>query len=151
MFILLSCHNVPQCTETFQKVIDLAPESQDATEAKEMQGKTQYAIQASMSAPADPEQQARPAVFPQRARASLHRLGQPKPFLKPFPPQARAMEDPEIAAILSDPLIRNFLNDMQGGGKAAEQAQKTMQVRPRGCAATPRELSPLCHVLSAEA
>jgi hypothetical protein len=39
------------------------------------------------------------------------------------------MEDPEIAAILSDPIIRNFLTDMQGGGDAAQQAQKTMQVR----------------------
>ena len=85
MLILLSWHNAPQCTETFQKVIDLAPESQDATEAKEMQGKTQYAIQASMSAPADPEQQARaPAVFPRRARASLRPLGQPQPFLNRF-------------------------------------------------------------------
>jgi hypothetical protein len=81
VFTLLSYDNVPQCTETFQKVIDLAPESQDATEAKEMQGKTQYAIQASMSAPADPEQQARAPQYSRGVRgpacvlwASLNRF-----------------------------------------------------------------------------
>eukprot|EP01052_Picozoa_sp_SAG31_P004011 SAG31_NODE_161_length_21899_cov_16.832844_11_plen_350_part_00 len=72
-----------KCIETFQKVIELEPESRDATEAKEMIQKTQYAIQASARAPADEQQ------------------------------QARAMQDPEVQAILADPQIRGMLANMQ--------------------------------------
>ena len=48
-----------KCEETFQKVIDLEPESRDATEAKQWIQKTQMAIRANSSGPADAEQQQR--------------------------------------------------------------------------------------------
>ena len=48
-----------KCEETFQKVIDLEPESRDATEAKQWIQKTQMAIRMNSSGPADAEQQQR--------------------------------------------------------------------------------------------
>lgn len=83
-----------KCTETFQKVIDLEPESRDAVEAKEWITKTQYAIQANQRAPVDAEQ------------------------------QQRAMQDPEIQAIMADPMIRNVLNNFQENPKQAQEDMK---------------------------
>eukprot|EP01051_Picozoa_sp_SAG22_P009611 SAG22_NODE_812_length_7059_cov_12.792385_1_plen_116_part_00 len=86
-----------KCTATFQKVIELEPDSREATEAKEMIMKTQYAVQATSKAPVDEQQ------------------------------QARAMQDPEVAAIMADPQIRGMLQNMQAGGQPAQEAQRMMQ------------------------
>lgn len=75
-----------KCKDTFQKVIDLEPESRDATEAKEMMMKTDYAVRAAQSGPVDEQQ------------------------------QQRAMQDPEIQGILADPMIRSVLSNLGPGG-----------------------------------
>ena len=75
--------NYHRCIETFQKVIELEPESQGAIEATEMIQKTHIAIRAASSGPVDEQQ------------------------------QQRAMQDPEVQAIMADPQIRGMLQNLQ--------------------------------------